>query len=93
MFVFGLKLYKNFLKTIKDLLTNHGDIPNSCVCAVCLYNFNTVESFMRLECYHYFHTPCLIKHVEFMKSEIQKEREEAERNKLFWKPRYVSYLY
>jgi hypothetical protein len=81
------------IKNVKDLLTNHGDIPNSCVCAVCLYNFDNNQNFMRLECYHYFHTSCLVKHINYMKNEIETEKCEASRNKMHWKPRYVNMVF
>lgn len=71
------------------MLTNHGNVPNSCKCAICLDGFNQSQSFMRLECYHYFHTYCLKRHVNYMKNEIENEKREAERNKFTWKERYV----
>lgn len=69
-------------------------MPKSCNCSICLYDFdNTNKDCVNLECYHYFHTECLIKHMIYMKEDIDKERLEAETNKLKWKQRSVSALY
>ena len=68
-------------------------MPKSCNCSICLYDFLEKDSdCLNLECYHYFHSKCLIKHMIYMRQEIERERQEAENNKLKWNKRSVRKL-
>lgn len=68
-------------------------MPKSCVCAVCQFDFSDgTSSIHKLDCYHYFHSPCLMKFVAYTEEEIKIERLEAARNKIAWKERSVHYL-
>jgi E3 ubiquitin-protein ligase RNF25 len=82
-------LYEIF-QYIKDLLAEFGNVPKSCICAICLTDFEQIDKFIRLECYHYFHVECLVRHFEYAKVEIEREHQEALRNKIKWLERKIS---
>lgn len=88
----GTQMLYEIIEATREELTNLGNVPKSCNCAICLYDFdqNQTKSIIGLQCYHYFHMKCLQRHVDYMQADIDKERNEAERNKLRWKSRSVS---
>ena len=76
-------------KHVKDKLSTFG-IPKSCDCSICLMDFSeNKDDCINLECYHYFHSECLIRHMIYMQEDIDQERKEAEINKIAWKQREV----
>jgi len=86
----GAPMLYTIIQHIKDKLSTFR-VPKSCNCSICLYDFlEKTDDCVNLECYHYFHSECLIRHMIFMKEDIDKERAEAEKNKLAWKQRSIS---
>jgi hypothetical protein len=73
---------------MKDQLSSYGAPKTSC-CAICLNDFEENEKITNLECCHYFHTICLLKHVIYMEDLIGAERSEAVKNMIKWKERHV----
>ncbi len=91
-----LNIFKNkifnclrILKFVKDELSKFGNIPRSCKCSICLAEFYDKDTVINLECYHYFHKYCLVRHVIFMKKDIDREKAEALANKIRWNKREV----
>ena len=59
----------------KDCLTE-GNVPH-CECAICLDNFLEGDNFVKTDCYHYFHSPCLAR---YARSYVKGRRKEEEEN-------------
>lgn len=63
----GNAMLFELIELAKEHLTT-GNTPR-CACAICLYNFSEDDVFTKTDCYHYFHSHCLSRYVEFMKTE------------------------
>ena len=73
-------------------MSSLGSIPKCTVCSICLDDLGqTNDRIINLECYHYYHEMCLLRHINYMEADIKKERQEAESNKLKWTPRDVTF--
>lgn len=66
-----------------------GQVPKSCKCSICLSEFEQNGQMIHLDCYHYFHKLCLLKHVDYVKEDIEREKQDAQFHKIVWKERKI----
>ncbi|XP_028143169.1 E3 ubiquitin-protein ligase RNF25 [Diabrotica virgifera virgifera] len=69
----GQPVIFELIELIRESLTE-SNLP-TCQCAVCLYGFTEGDSFTKTECYHYFHSYCLHKHLVTTKRHYQEEQD------------------
>jgi hypothetical protein len=85
----GTPVLFEIIQYVRDELSDYGP-PKTANCVICLSEFDESEKkITNLECFHYFHTECLCKHVEYVKNFNERERNEALKNKLVWNERPV----
>lgn len=61
------------IEVVREHLTEQ-NLP-SCPCVICLYGFNGDDEFIKTECYHYFHSHCLWRHILASKRIHDEEQE------------------
>lgn len=83
----GEPMLFEIIQFIKDKLSEFGNLPTTYKCSICLNSFEESINTYNLHCYHYFHIECLKKHLSYMEEEIEKEKKEAELNRLTWEKR------
>lgn len=86
----GTQMLFEIFQFIKDHLADFGNVPKACTCAICLAGFEQIDKFIRLECYHYFHTDCMVRYFKYASFEIERERQEAFKNKIKWEERKIN---
>lgn len=64
---------KKLFQLVRENLTE-SNLP-TCQCAVCLYGFSEGDSFIKTECYHYFHSYCLALHLTTTERLFKDEQE------------------
>ncbi|KAK7482417.1 hypothetical protein BaRGS_00026339 [Batillaria attramentaria] len=70
----GAMLFE-LIEMAKDCLTE-GNLPH-CECAICLDHFEEGDAFIKTDCYHYFHRPCLARYAAAFVAKMQEEEEQA----------------
>ncbi|KAK6625488.1 hypothetical protein RUM43_005786 [Polyplax serrata] len=61
------------IEVVRERLTE-SNLP-SCHCVICLYGFSESDQFIKTQCYHYFHSYCLVCHLK-TSERIYKEEQE-----------------
>ncbi|XP_022673292.1 E3 ubiquitin-protein ligase RNF25-like isoform X3 [Varroa destructor] len=74
----GMMMLYHLIEVAKDHLTKD-NLP-ACACAICLYGFDENDVFVKTACFHYFHSHCLSRYVNYQLDEIREKKEEAKKN-------------
>ncbi|CAH0547585.1 unnamed protein product [Brassicogethes aeneus] len=69
----GQPVIFELIELIRESLTE-SNLP-TCQCAVCLYGFSEGDSFTKTQCFHYFHSYCLSKHLITTERLYQEEQD------------------
>ena len=56
-----------------------GNIPYGS-CVICLEKFEESDSFLKTDCYHYFHSNCLLRYIEHSLQEIKEYQKQMVRH-------------
>ncbi|CAI8058014.1 E3 ubiquitin-protein ligase RNF25, partial [Geodia barretti] len=77
----GSPMVYQMVEWVKESLTNHNRPCGQC--ALCLSDFTEEEvEFRKTDCYHYFHTLCLLRYIDYHRRLLaDEEREEMGRRK------------
>ncbi|KAK2181386.1 hypothetical protein NP493_401g04031 [Ridgeia piscesae] len=69
----GYPMLYELIECAKDSLT-HGNVPHG-HCAICRDDFDTETELTRTDCYHYFHSHCLLRYVTHCVTTAMEEEE------------------
>ncbi|XP_060520195.1 E3 ubiquitin-protein ligase RNF25 [Cylas formicarius] len=69
----GQPVIFELIELIRENLTQ-SNLP-TCQCTVCLYGFSEGDSFTKTQCFHYFHSYCLAKHIIVTEKHFKEEQE------------------
>ncbi|XP_045464871.1 E3 ubiquitin-protein ligase RNF25 [Harmonia axyridis] len=69
----GQPVIYELIELVRENLTE-SNLP-TCQCAVCLYGFCEGDDFTKTQCFHYFHSFCLAKHLLITEKHYKEEQE------------------